>query len=130
MAVSTIAYPESTYRWFLSEDGNNLALVQNNSVSGANEFQSPDQSVEDGVLLSYYAIPDELVDLSDVPEIDESLHMGLVYFCRWKLSEEQPGEQALLDSKKWESAYNRQLKIFAKRDKISGTRSILMPNLI
>jgi len=113
------SYPEDYLRWFT--DGDRLALVTSKNTSSKNILESIDESQTDGLLIEYTAEPTPITDLSDVPEIEDSLHLAIVNYIKWKLWEDQAGQEAAYEAAKYKGMYYRQVRKEAARSKTGGS---------
>ena len=107
-------YPEEYLAWY--NVGDRIALVTSKNTSNKNAFESIDESTSNGLLIEYSAQPREIKNLSDVPEIDDTLHPALVNYVNWKLFEDAVKYRAL-----WEIKVRQE----AGRDKVGGQRAIV-----
>lgn len=91
-----------------------------------------DESQVDGLLLEYAAEPAEITSLSDEPDCDNSLHIALVNYVKWKLFEDKRGKQDadIYEENKYRKLWTKQVRDEAARDKIGGTRAIAPFSLI
>ena len=84
--ASNISYPDSSCRWFI--EGDSFCLITNVDSSGTanttarKNWKAIQEAVTDGILLYYYAEPNNVSSLSDVPDIDNSLHLALVDYVK------------------------------------------------
>ena len=142
--ASNITYPESSCLWFV--EGDSFCLITNVNSSGTanttarKNWKAIQETVTDGILLYYYAEPNNVSSLSDVPDIDNSLHLALVDYIKRCLYMDSPGlvadphasvvgiNMSMMHQKRWDEAVKR--FGMRKRDKTGGTRSILPHNLI
>jgi hypothetical protein len=141
--ASNIKYPENSCRWFI--DGDSFCLITNvDSSGGANttarkNWKAIQEAVTDGILLYYYAEPNNVSALSDVPDIDNSLHLALVDYVKKCLYMDKAGKSgdpnvstvssnmSMVHKQKWDEAIKR--FGMKKRDKTGGMRAILPPDL-
>ena len=137
--ASNIKYPEDSCRWFI--EGDDFALLTNVDSSGTvntterKSWKSIQESVTDGILLCYYAEPNNVSSLSDIPDIDNSLHLALVDYVKKCLYMDEAGQSqdpnasavnvnmSMMHQNRW----NESIKKFGmrKRDKTGGSRVIL-----
>ena len=141
--ASSIKYPENLCRWFI--EGNSLCLITNVDSEGdvnttaRKNWKAIQEAVTDGILLYYYAEPNGVSSLSDVPDIDNSLHLALVDYVKRCLYMDSAGQAAdpnvstvatnmsMLHKQKWDEAVRR--FGMKKRDKTGGMRAVLPPDL-
>ena len=82
-------YPEDYLSWYIV--GDRLALVTSKNTSANNLYEAIDETQDDGILIEYSAQPNEIVNLSDVPDCDDTLHTALVDYIKWKLYDDREG---------------------------------------
>jgi hypothetical protein len=141
--ASNIKYPENSCRWFI--EGDSFCLITNvDSEGDANttarkNWKAIQEAVTDGILLYYYAEPNGVSSLSDVPDIDNSLHLALVDYVKRCLYMDKAGQSAdpnastvstsvsMQHQRRWDEAVKR--FGMKKRDKTGGMRSILPHSL-
>jgi hypothetical protein len=141
--ASNIKYPDSSCLWFV--EGDSFCLITNiDSVGTVNttarkNWKAVQEAVTDGILLYYYAEPNNVSSLSDVPDIDNSLHLAMVDYVKRCLYMDLAGlavdpnasavnvNMSMMHQRKWDEAVKR--FGMRKRDKTGGTRSILPHNL-
>lgn len=123
MASSGYSVPEDYVRWYIN--GDRLGIVTSNNTSDKNEYESIDESVADAIMIEYSAQPTEVTDLSDIPDCDDTIHKGLVYYVVWQLFEEKPGDENLRQASKWRKRWQEHIRDNAGRDKIGGVRQIV-----
>ena len=136
--ASNIKYPENSCVWYI--EGDNFVLLTNVDSSGnlntteRKNWKAIQEAVTDGILIKYYAEPDSVSSLSDVPDIDNSLHLFVVDYVKSRLfmdKASQSTEAAVVSSslnlanaheRKWKDALvkfgNR------KREKVGGSRIV------
>ena len=140
--ASNITYPESSCLWFI--EGDSFCLITNVNSSGTanttarKNWKAIQEAVTDGILLYYYAEPNNVSSLSDVPDIDNSLHLALVDYVKRCLYMDSAGKShdpnvsavginmSMMHQKRWDEAVKR--FGMKKRDKTGGTRAILPSN--
>jgi hypothetical protein len=141
--ASSIKYPENSCRWFI--EGDSLCLITNvNSDGNANttarkNWKAIQEAVTDGILLYYYAEPNGVSSLNDIPDIDNSLHLALVDYVKKSLYMDKAGQSvdpnvstvatsiSMLHQRRWDEAVKR--FGMKKRDKTGGMRAVLPPDL-
>ena len=141
--ASNISYPENSCRWFI--EGDSFCLITNvNSDGGANttarkNWKAIQESVTDGILLYYNAEPNNVLSLSDIPDIDNSLHLAIVDYVKKCLYMDRAGNSgdpnvsavsgnmSMAHKQRWDDSVKR----FGtkKRDKTGGMRAVLPPDL-
>ena len=140
--ASNITYPESSCLWFV--EGDSFCLITNVNSSGTanttarKNWKAIQEAVTDGILLYYYAEPNNVSSLSDVPDIDNSLHLALVDYVKRCLYMDSAGKShdpnvsavginmSMMHQRRWDEAVKR--FGMKKRDKTGGTRAILPSN--
>ena len=83
-----------------------------------------DETQDDGILIEYSSQPNEVVNLSDVPDCDDTLHTALVDYIKWKLYDDRADEASMIQGDKFRRRWRRSLRLDAGRDKIGGLRQI------
>ena len=122
--------------WYLR--GDDLGLVTskyNSSTNIYNEYVAIDENVTDGIMIEYLAEPDAVTAVTDTPDIDNTLHLSLVDYVKFRLyldragKEEDPNKAIVserlsqIHEKKWNEAVKK--LGMKKRDKVGGERTIL-----
>lgn len=133
---SSTSYPSSTFEYFIHGDYLSVYDVTVDPV------EAPSESVEDGLLVHYYGYPKEIQDEDDYPDIDSSLHSGLVDFLKSKIYDREAGKAAMSGNVEQATALtimaNRHLKawqemsrkyIRRKTTKIAGPLSFVPASL-
>lgn len=82
-------YPSEVYQWFLEGDSLSIYDITANSVV------APAENVSQGLQIHYYGYAKEMETEDDYPDIDSSLHAGLVDFVKANLYDEAAGKAAL-----------------------------------
>ena len=137
--ASSIKYPDSSCLYFI--EGDKLALITNVDSSGTQNtslrkrWKAIQEAVTDGLLLWYHAEPNNVNILSDVPDIDNSLHYPIVDFVKKCLYMDKAGassdpgvsQSAMQMMIQHERRFNETVKRYGmrKRDKTGGTRAVL-----
>jgi len=116
-------YPEDYLAWY--NTGDRIALVTSKNTSSKNSFESIDESTSNGLLIEYSAQPREIEKLSDVPEVDDTLHPALVNYVNWKLFEDRMDEASAAASGKYRALWEIKVRQEAGRDKVGGQRAIV-----
>ena len=140
--ASNISYPDSSCRWFI--EGDSFCLITNVDSSGTanttarKECKAIQEAVTDGILLFYHAEPNNVSSLSDVPDIDNSLHLSLVDYVKRCLYMDMAGKShdpnasavnvnmSMMHQRKWDEAVKR--FGMRKRDKTGGSRVVVPSN--
>ena len=105
--------------WYIEDD--QLALVTTKSTSSDNEYESIDESQVDGLLIEYSAIP-QVENMSDVPDVDSSIHLAIVNYVKSRLFEDNPA--TLKEAQFYESKWIMQSKKWATRKKAGGPKRL------
>ena len=116
-------YPEEYLAWY--NVGDRIALVTSKNTSNKNSFESIDESTSNGLLIEYSAQPREIENLSDVPEVDDTLHPALVNYINWKLFEDRLDEVSAASAMKYRALWETTVRQEAGRDKVGGQRAIV-----
>ena len=140
--ASNIKYPENSCVWYI--EGDNFVLLTNVDSSGnlntteRKNWKAIQEAVTDGILIKYYAEPDSVSSLSDVPDIDNSLHLALVDYVKRCLYMDKAGtavdpnqsmvssNASMMHQQKWDEAVKRFGMM--KRDKTGGARMMNVPD--
>ena len=115
-------YPEDYLAWYIV--GDRLALVTSKDTSIKNAYEAIDETQSDGLLIEYSSQPNEVVNLSDVPDCDDTLHPALVDYVKWKLYDDNSDEASMMQGDKFRRRWRRSLRLDAGSDKIGGLRQI------
>ena len=116
-------YPEDYLAWYIS--GDKIALVTKKNTSSKNIYESIDESQDDGMLIVYSAEPQKIEKISDVPDCDNSLHLALTNYLKWKLFEDGNDEASVLGARRYQALWNRAVRDHATRDKVGGSRQVI-----
>ena len=116
-------YPEDYLSWYVV--GDRIALVTSKNTSSKNALESIDESTSNGLLIEYRAQPRKIENLSDVPEIDDTLHPTLVNYVNWKLFEDRLDEVSAASAVKYQRLWETKVRQEAGRDKVGGQRAIV-----
>lgn len=137
--ASNIKYPEDVAVWFIEGDALILLTAVDSSgtarTSTRKKWKAISDAVTDGLLVHFYAEPNKIRNLSDTPDIDNSLHMALVDYVKRCLHMDKAGmapdvniaQSAMAIAGMHEKKFNDAVKRFGmrKRDKTGGTRAVL-----
>ena len=142
--ASNIKYPENSCVWYI--EGDNFVLLTNVDSSGnlntteRKNWKAIQEAVTDGILIKYYAEPDSVSSLSDVPDIDNSLHLALVDYVKKCLYMDKSGtasdgnisSAAMQMSQMHEKNFNDAVIRYGmkKRDKTGGSRVLKSVSLL
>ena len=137
--ASNIKYPEDNAKWFIQ--GDKFCLITNldddgdNRSSARKQWKAIAESVSDGLLLHYYAEPNSVVSINDEIDLDNSLHLSLVDYIKYRLYLDKAGvspdagvsQSAMVVSMNHEKKFKDAVSRYGirKRDKTGGTRAIV-----
>ena len=116
-------FPERYLAYYLATD--RLGLITSRDTNSKNNYESIDESLSDGLLVEYTAQPKEIEKLSDVPDVDDTIHVGLIYYANYKLFEDKQDQESLVNAAKYQRLYRQHMKENAGRDKVGGARQIV-----
>ena len=141
--ASTYTHPEHKIAYFVK--GNHLAIVTTRGeTSGTThslegQYKPIDEAETNGVLIHYYAEPDSVSAITDIPDVDNVFHPSIIDFVKARLYEDKAGKSSDPNissvSMNLASVHQRNFlesvkKTGArKRDNVGGTRMILPPDL-
>jgi len=118
--------------------GDNLAIVTNKYDSSTNEnsdYVAIDESVTNGIAISYLAEPNVVSAVTETPDIDNTLHLSLVDYVKARLYLDKAGKEddpnkamiaerlSQMHEKRWNDAVRKYG--MSKRDKIGGDRVVI-----
>ena len=135
--ASSIPLPEDRVAWFVK--GNALGIVSTYSSSGTTRterkrWQAVDHAVTDGLLVHYWADPNKVTAISEIPDIDNVFHMALVDYIKMCLYMDRAGTNggevsavALQLSQMHRAKFDQAVRHFGsmRREKTGGVRAIL-----
>ena len=137
--ASNINYPDSSARYFI--EGDKLALITNVDSSGSTrtvarkEWKAISEAVSDGLLLHFYGDPNKVRTINDEIDLDNSLHLSLVDYIKYRLYLDKAGvspdagvsQSAMVVSMNHEKKFKDAVSRYGirKRDKTGGTRAIV-----
>ena len=138
--ASSIPLPEDRVAWFVK--GNALGIVSTYSSSGTTRterkrWQAVDHAVTDGLLVHYWADPNKVTAISEIPDIDNVFHMALVDYIKMCLYMDRAGTNggevsavALQLSQMHRAKFDQAVRHFGsmRREKTGGVRAILPVN--
>ena len=144
--ASNITYPDKHAVWFI--EGNNLCILTNldssgntsATESGRKTWKAIQEAVTDGILIYYHSEPNKVTSVNDYPDVDNTMHNGLVDYVKRCLYMDRAGKTgdanqsqiALGLSQLHDKQWNDSSKRFGmkKRDKTGGTRVIKPFNML
>ena len=137
--ASSIKYPDSSASWYI--EGDKFALITNVDSSGSGrttarkQWKAIAEAVADGVLLHYYGEPNKVRTINDEIDLDNSLHLSLVDYIKYRLYLDKAGvspdagvsQSAMVVSMNHEKKFKDAVSRYGirKRDKTGGTRAIV-----
>jgi len=137
--ASSIKYPDSSASWYI--EGDKFALITNVDSSGSGrttarkQWKAIAEAVTDGVLLHYYGEPNKVRTINDEIDLDNSLHLSLVDYIKYRLYLDKAGvspdagvsQSAMVVSMNHEKKFKDAVSRYGirKRDKTGGTRAIV-----
>mgnify|MGYP003672141116 FL=1 len=140
--ASSIKYPDSSASWYI--EGDKFALITNVDSSGSGrttvrkEWRAIAESVTDGLLLHYYGEPNKVRTINDEIDLDNSLHLSLVDYIKYRLYLDKAGvspdagvsQSSMVVSMNHEKKFKDAVSRYGirKRDKTGGTRAIVPSN--
>ena len=140
--ASSIKYPDSSASWYI--EGDKFALITNVDSSGSGrttvrkEWRAIAESVTDGLLLHYYGEPNKVRTINDEIDLDNSLHLSLVDYIKYRLYLDKAGvspdagvsQSAMVVSMNHEKKFKDAVSRYGirKRDKTGGTSAIVPSN--
>ena len=141
--ASTYTHPEHKIAYFVK--GNHLAIVTTRGeTSGTThslegQYKPIDEAVTNGVLIHYYAEPDSVSTITEIPDVGNVFHPAIIDFVKAKLYEDKAGKSSdpNISSVSMNLASVHQRNFLEsvkkngarKREKVGGTRMILPPDL-
>ena len=140
--ASSIKNPDSSASWYI--EGDKFALITNVDSSGSGrttarkQWKAIAEAVTDGVLLHYYGEPNKVRTINDEIDLDNSLHLSLVDYIKYRLYLDKAGvspdagvsQSAMVVSMNHEKKFKDAVSRYGirKRDKTGGTRAIVPSN--
>ena len=142
--ASNIKFPEDNARWFI--EGDKFCLVTNIDSDGdarsisRKQWKAISESVSDGLLLHYYAEPNNVKSLNDEIDLDNTMHLALVDYVKKCLYMDKSGTSvdgnvaaaAMQMSRMHEKNFNDAVARYGmkKRDKTGGSRVLKSVSLL
>lgn len=140
--ASSIKYPDSSASWYI--EGDKFALITNVDSSGSGrttarkQWRAIAEAVTDGLLLHYYGEPNKVRTINDEIDLDNSLHLSLVDYIKYRLYLDKAGvspdagvsQSSMVVSMNHEKKFKDAVSRYGirKRDKTGGTRAIVPSN--
>ena len=84
--ASSIKYPEDNARWFI--EGDKFCLITNVDSDGdtrsvsRKQWKAISEAVTDGLLLHYYAEPNNVISINDELDLDNTMHLAVVDYVK------------------------------------------------
>jgi hypothetical protein len=142
--ASSIKYPEDNARWFI--EGDKFCLITNVDSDGdtrsvsRKQWKAISEAVTDGLLLHYYAEPNNVISINDELDLDNTMHLAVVDYVKKCLYMDKAGnaEDANLIATSMQLSNAHQLKFddavkrfgMRKRDKTGGSRTLKSVSLM
>ena len=140
--ASNIKYPDSSAVWYI--EGDKLALITNVDASGnarttaRKTWKAIGEAVTNGVLLHYYGEPNRVRTINDEIDLDNSLHLSLVDYIKYRLYLDKAGvcpdagisQASMLVSTSHEKKFRDAVARYGmrKRNKTGGNSAIVHSN--
>ena len=140
--ASNITYPDKSCLWFI--EGDRLGIVSNVDSSGntrttaRKQWKAISEKIRDGMLLHYWSEPDSVTSISNVLDVDNTLHSAVVnyvkcslYMDRAGMSQGDAGAVAMSLSREHRKLFDRDVRKYGQRknSKTGGLRSLVIPDL-
>ena len=142
--ASSIKYPEDNARWFI--EGDKFCLITNVDSDGdtrsvsRKQWKAISEAVTDGLLLHYYAEPNNVISINDELDLDNTMHLALVDYVKKCLYMDKSGTSvdgnvaaaAMQMSRMHEKNFNDAVARYGmkKRDKTGGSRVLKSVSLL
>ena len=145
--TSTFKNPESTFVWWIEGDKIAIATTEGDADtrnSGESQLKAPvigsgSDKITGGMLLSYYAEPDEYTDMTQEIDIDNAFHPAIICFVKAKAlmdkaaatNNPQIAQMKLASAQLMMQEYKEEVRKFGakRRDKTGGTRAVVPADL-
>ena len=137
--ASNITYPDKSATWYI--EGDKLALITNVDSSGNSNTEARKswkaiaEAVTNGVLIHYYGEPNKVRTINDDIDLDNSLHLSLVDYMKYRLYLDKAGvspdagisQSSMMVSVNHEKKFRDAVARYGmrKRNKTGGTRAIV-----
>ena len=142
--ASNIKFPESTARWFI--EGDKLCLITkvdssgNTRTSARKQWKAISEAVTNGILLHYYAEPNNVKSLNDEIDLYNTMHLALVDYVKKCLYMDKAGtatdavvmQASMSLANKHERNFKDCVQRYGvrKKDKTGGSRVVKVPTLV
>lgn len=145
--TSTFKNPESTFVWWIEGDKIAIATTEgdaNTRNTQLGQYKAPvigtgSDYIDDGLLLSYYAEPDEYTDMTQEIDIDNVFHPAIICFVKAKAlmdkaastNNPQLAQIKMASAQALMAEYKELVRKFGakRRDKTAGTRAVVPANM-
>ena len=140
--ASNIKYPDDSVSWYI--EGDKLALITNVDSSGdarsssRKQWKAISEAVTNGLLVHYYGEPNKVRTINDDIDLDNSLHLSLVDYIKYRLYLDKAGvspdagisQSSMIVSGSHEKKFRDAVARYGmrKRNKTGGTRAIVPSN--
>ena len=140
--ASNIKYPDDSASWYI--EGDKLALITNVDSSGdarsssRKQWKAISEAVTNGLLVHYYGEPNKVRTINDDIDLDNSLHLSLVDYIKYRLYLDKAGvspdagisQSSMIVSGSHEKKFRDAVARYGmrKRNKTGGTRAIVPSN--
>ena len=140
--ASNITYPDKSAVWYV--EGDKLALLTNVDSTGSSNTEARKswkaiaEAVTNGVLIHYYGEPNKVRTINDDIDLDNSLHLSLVDYIKYRLYLDKAGvspdagisQSSMIVSTNHEKKFRDAVARYGmrKRNKTGGTRAIVPSN--
>jgi hypothetical protein len=141
--ASSYNNPEDYIAWFIT--GDHIAIVTTKGSDSdtihqkEGDYKPIDEAVTNGVLIHYSGEPNAVSNVTDTPDIDNTMHSSLIDYVKFRLYQDKAGisSDPNLSSVSMAMARNHELKWtestkrfgMKKRDKTGGARRIMPADL-
>ena len=140
--ASNLKYPEDQVLYFIRAD--QLGLITTYSSTSETRtsrkaYQAIDHAVTNGLLIHYYGEPNKVRTINDDIDLDNSLHLSLVDYIKYRLYLDRAGvspdagisQSSMIVSASHEKKFRDAVARYGtkKRNKTGGTRVIVPSDL-
>lgn len=141
--ASSYNNPEDFIAWFIT--GDHLAIVTTDGSDNdtihqrLGDYKPINEAVTNGVLIHYSGEPNAVTEITDTPDIDNSMHSSLIDYVKFRLYQDKAGISidgnasavAMSMARSHEGKWNEAIRKYGmkKRDKTGGPRRIMPADL-
>jgi hypothetical protein len=145
--TSTFKNPDSTFVWWI--EGDKIAIATTEGDADTRNTQlgqykaavigSGSDYVENGMLISYYAEPDEYISMTAEIDIDNAFHPAIICYVKAKAlmdkaaatNNPQLAQIKMANAQALMAEYKEMVRKFGakRRDKTAGTRAVVPANM-